>query len=126
MKVAILGESAADEAAVRTIVGGLLAAPIEPVSLAPLRSRGWPSVRDVLPAMLQGLHYRSDADGLVVVVDSNDSQTHGPSHEGGTLDDRCRICQLRQVTKTTQERLATVPARVAIKVAIGMAVPACN
>ena len=74
--------------------------------------------------MLQELHYRSDAEGLIVVVDSNDSPMHGPSHEGGTLDDRCRICQLRQVTKTTQQRLATVPARVAIKVAIGMAVPA--
>jgi len=73
MKVAIYGESPADEAALRILVDGLLGAPTEAIGFPWLKSRGWPSILQNLPKVLQYLHYQTDAQGLVVVVDSNRS-----------------------------------------------------
>jgi hypothetical protein len=48
----------------------------ESVIHAGLRHRGWPTVRTVLPAVLKELHYHTDADGFVLIVDSNGSPPH--------------------------------------------------
>ena len=68
LKLALLSESPADEAALRVLVGAVLG----PFTVVPpsLRARGWPSVEQVLPPILRHLHFRTEADGLVVVVDS--------------------------------------------------------
>ena len=94
MKLAILSESPADEAALRVLVEYVLGAPFTTVHSA-LRARGWPSVEQVLPAILRYLHFQTEADGLVVVVDADDSPVHTIEHEApGYHHPLCRICRL--------------------------------
>lgn len=125
MKLAVLSESPADEAAVRVLTDAILGRATEPVATTRLRTRGWPAVRDVLQAVVSHLHYRTDAEGLVVVVDSDDSPVHEPSHEtaGAPMAD-CRLCELRTAIVAVRARLNPIPGRPTLKVAVGLAVPA--
>ncbi|MEO6994654.1 MAG: hypothetical protein ABI273_13665, partial [Lacunisphaera sp.] len=52
MKLAVLSESPADEAALLVLVEGVLGSPFTTVGSS-LRARGWPSVEQVLPAILR-------------------------------------------------------------------------
>jgi hypothetical protein len=123
MKVVVLSESSADEAAIRILVNGVLGKETEDVPSLPLRSRGWPYVHRVLPTVIKFLHYRTDAEALVVIADSDDSTIHQSSHEqAGGEESRCRLCQLRNVFKET--KLGSVPGRAELKSAVGLAVPA--
>jgi hypothetical protein len=135
MKLAILSESPADEAALRVLVGFVLGAPIELVAPT-LRARGWPSVEQVLPSVLRHLHFNTTAEGLVVVVDSDDSPVHTPEHEAqGYHHPLCRVCRLRAVFRRTLRNLpaprphfgpaeAAAPGRGRVLRAVGLAVPA--
>jgi hypothetical protein len=69
MKLVVLSESDSDESFLRILAEGLLGQPLEFVPLK-LRSRGWPAVRSVLPAVFQHVYYQTDAQGLLVVVDA--------------------------------------------------------
>lgn len=71
MKVVVLGESSADEAAVRVLVDEILRVQTTGGDVLNLRARGWPAVRGVLSAVIKQLHYRTDVEGLVVLADSN-------------------------------------------------------
>ena len=127
MRVAVLSESPADEAAIRILTEGLLGRQTQAVGLPPLRTRGWPSVLHVIPAVLSHLHYQTHAEALVVVADANHSPMHRATHEQPVgIDSTCRLCQLRQRVEQTQNRLRSVPGRQpqVIQTAIGMAVPA--
>lgn len=125
MKVAILSESPADDAAIRILTEAILATKTEIVLHAGLRTRGWPSVRSVFPAVLKQLHYHTDADGLVLVVDSNGTPIHQPAHEqrGGEVR-ACRLCQLRAIRDEVLNQLKPRVAFPALKIAVGLAVPA--
>lgn len=125
MKVAILSESTADEAAIRILIDQLLGHKTEAVVPHRMRSRGWPYTRQVLPAFIKYLHYRTDADAFAVVVDSDDSPVHEKAHEAsGKQDERCRLCQLRARYDQVVAQLKPIPNRSVIKAAIGLAVPA--
>jgi len=109
MKLAILSESPADEAALQVLVAGVLHAPFTTVQAA-LRARGWPSVEQVLPAIVRHLHFNTDTDGLVVVCDTDDSPVHTPDHEApGYFHPQCRVCRLRGAFRRTTRNLP--PAR---------------
>ena len=124
MKLAILSESPADEAALRVLVGYVLGAPFVTVQPA-LRARGWPSVEQVLPAILRHLHFNTAADGLVVVVDSDDTVVHNDAHEApGYFHPLCRICRLRSVFRRTLKNLPPAHGRTRVLRAVGLAVPA--
>lgn len=124
MKVALLSESPADEAALRLIAEGVLAQPIDPVQ-PPLRARGWPSVAQVLPVMLRHLHFRTDADGIVVLVDADDSVVHTVDHERpGYFHPGCRLCELRAIVRQTLKHLPPAHGRARLLSAVGLAVPA--
>jgi len=124
MKVAILSESPADEAAIRILVDGLLGTKTGSVSHAGLRSRGWPSVRQVLPAVLLQLHYHTDADGFVLVVDSNGTPPHEADHEfPGKTDPKCRLCELRRIAQEILGKARPRQASAPLKTAIGLAIP---
>ena len=71
MKVAILSESPADEAAIRILIDGIIGGPTQPADMPPIRTRGVSGVFTILPTVLKHLHYRTDADALVIVVDSD-------------------------------------------------------
>jgi hypothetical protein len=125
MRVAILSESSADEAAIRILLDGILGKQTEEIKPPQLRSRGWPSVIRVLPTVLKFLHYQTDAEALVVIADSDDSPTHQSTHdEAEGANQQCRLCQLRGVVSVETNNLRPVIGRNQIKTAIGLAVPA--
>lgn len=125
MKVAVLSESPADEAAVRILTDAILRTPTEAIATYTLRTRGWPAVRKALPTVLMHLTYQTEAEGLVVVVDSDGSTIHEPTHGvPGKAPTDCRICQLHGIVDQQRRSLRTVPGRHPVRVAIGLAVPA--
>jgi hypothetical protein len=119
----VLSESPADEAAVRLLAEAILGQSTQVVHPKRLQTRGWPAVLHVLPNVLRYLHYRTDAEGLIVVVDSDKSPLHRSDepHESTTCE--CRRCQLREVALRTQVELQARFSRAAIKLATGLAVP---
>ena len=125
MKLAVLSESPADEAALRIIAEGVLGTTTQPIEPPRLRSRGWPSVLQVLPAVLKHLYYCTDAEALAVVVDSDDSALHQAAHDEaeGSRED-CRLCRLRECVTQVRAGLTQVAGRPPLKTAIGLAGPA--
>jgi hypothetical protein len=116
MRVAILSESSADESALRIIVDALLGVRTTPVAMN-LESRGWPAVRNILPAISKMLQYRTDAEALVVVVDSN--------HTYLSRDEpKNRLREFQVLVQRSRQQLINVPGRVPLKIAIGVAAPA--
>lgn len=124
MNIALLSESPADEAALRVLVGYVLGGRFNRVAPT-LRARGWPSVELVLPAILRHLHFNTNADGLVVVVDSDDSPVHTTEHEApGYHHPYCRICRLRTVFRRVTKNLPPAQGRDRVLRAVGLCVPA--
>lgn len=125
MRVSVISESAADEAAVRILVEGILQRPTETILSARSRPGGWTPIPRILPAVLRELHYHTDAEGLILVVDSNDSPAHQAAHDQPSGAHRdCRLCILRDIAAQVQRGLRPVAGRAAIRTAIGLAVPA--
>jgi hypothetical protein len=124
MKVALLSESPADEAALRVLVAAVLRA--TPGFVAPgFRARGWPNVAQVMPAVIRHLHFNTDTDALVVVVDSDDSPLHTVAHDApGYFHPQCRMCQLRAVYRQTTKKFPRAHGRDRVLRAVGIAVPA--
>ena len=124
MKLALLSESPADEAALRVLVEAVLGSSFTLVQSS-LRARGWPSVEQVLPPILRYLHFNTDADGLVVVVDSDDSPVHTVEHEAPSYyHPFCRICRLRAVFRRVLKNLPPAHGRDRVLRAVGVAIPA--
>jgi hypothetical protein len=124
MKLAVLSESGADEAAVRILVEAIVQETTEPVSASRLATRGWPSVVQVLPAVLRYLHYRTDTEAFVVVADSNHSPLHEPAHESEAASHMdCRLCRLHSVVNRVLGELQGQGNRPVLKVGVGLAAP---
>lgn len=124
MKIVFFGESPADQAAMSVFAEGVLGEPPEPPGMA-VEGHGVTGVLIALFGVFRGVYYNSDAEGLVVVVDSDDTELHRSDHDkpgnGGT---NCRLCQARRSIAKAREPLKARPGRPALKVAIGLAVPA--
>ncbi len=127
MKYCVLGEDDADEAGIGILVDGILGLPgtvVPAKGSLRRRSGGWGSVGKVLPSVLRELYYNTDAGGLVVVLDSDDSPIHQPPHDDPNQAVReCRLCRLRAIVTETMARLDT-PGRPPLRAASGLAVPA--
>lgn len=124
MRVAVLGESAPDEVAIKVLVEGLLGREVHDIPGPPLRRRGWSAVHAVLPTVIKALHYRSSADALIVIVDADESDVHRAAHESEPAEDGCRLCSLRAVVRATRRTLRPRPSGPELRVAVGLAVPA--
>jgi hypothetical protein len=124
MKIALLSESPADEAALRELVTAVLRMP--PRFVAPgFRARGWPNVAQVLPAVIRHLHFNTDTDVLLVNVDSDDSVVHTPPHDAPNyFHPRCRMCELRGIFRRTMKRFPPAHGRDRLLRVVGVAVPA--
>lgn len=120
IKLALLSESPADEAAIGVLVQAVLGRPFRRVHPS-LRARGWPSVLQVLPAIVRHLHFNTDVAGLVVVVDSDDTVVHTAEHDHHP---RCRLCQLRAAFRRTVKKFPPAHGRERVFQAMGLAVPA--
>jgi hypothetical protein len=124
MKVAILSESPADEAALRELVAGVLGGAVR-FTAPGLRARGWPQVGQLVPAVIRHLHFNTDTDALVVVADSDDSVVHSPAHDDpDRFHPQCRMCQLRAIFRQTVKKLPPARGRERVLRGIGVAVPA--
>jgi hypothetical protein len=125
MKLAIYSESPADEAAIRILANAILGRETQAMDPPPLRARGWPSVRDLLPAVYKHLYYQTDADGLIVVVDSDRAQIHHADHERpDAAPNTCRLCELRRVVARLQGSVRERQGRGPLRIGVGVATPA--
>jgi len=117
MRVAILSESSADESALRIVVDAVLGIKTSPASNLSLRSRGWQAVKTVLLANANYLHYRTDADALVVLVDSNHTYVSPDKVEN-------RLKDFQKLVEQCQRQFRPMSGRVPLKIALGVAAPA--
>jgi hypothetical protein len=124
MKIAVVSESSTDEAAVKILVDAIVGHETELFSLR-ARPNGWPHVLNLLPNIIIGLHYGTDVEALVVVVDSDESPIHRSAHETPEAQNPdCRLCLLRNTVRGKLAQLHAVPNRITMKSGLGLAVPA--
>ncbi len=87
--------------------------------------QNWPNVIQVLPAIMRHLQFRTDARGLIVVVDSDDTPIHDDDHEDpDRYWEECRLCQIEKVIRQTRRKWRLPKGRKPLLVATGLAVPA--
>jgi hypothetical protein len=124
MKIGYYCESPADQAAMAVFVEGILGTPPESINLD-LEAHSQPAFFAALNGVFRGVHYNSDAEGLIVVADGDDTEVHSPAHDapGGSAE-HCRICQVRKIIAQARRQLKPRQGRPELKVAIGLAVPA--
>ena len=124
MKIGYFCESPADQAAMAVFTEGLLGQPPEPINMD-LEAHSVPAFFSALDGVFRGVHYNSDAEGLIVVVDCDDTPMHDPAHDKpGSNEERCRLCQVRKIITQVQKQLKPRKGRPELKVAIGLTVPA--
>ncbi len=124
MKIGYFSESPADQAALAVFTEGILGQAPEPINMD-LEGHGVPGVLSALDGVLRGLHYNSDAEGLVVVVHSDDTEIHTADHDKPSgSSDRCRLCQIRTITARARNQLKPRQGRPMLKIAVGLTVPA--
>jgi hypothetical protein len=125
MKIAVVSESPADEAAIKILVRAIVGSESEFFSLR-TRPNGWTKMFDLLPNIISGLHYGNpDVEGFVVVMDSDESPPHQKTHEQfHEWNPECRLCQLRGSVRSALNRLRPLASRNELKTALGLAVPA--
>jgi len=125
MKIAVVSESPADEAAIKILVDTLLAQETELVSPLRLRPGGWPHVLTLLPSIAKALHYNTNAEGIAVVVDSDRSPVHRLGHPSDQdCHSQCRLCLLRATFRNSLATVSPISNRRTLKTAVGLAVPA--
>ncbi|MGH7975261.1 MAG: hypothetical protein ACREC8_01225 [Limisphaerales bacterium] len=76
----------------------------------------------MLRSVLLELHYNTDAEGFVLIVDSNGSPSHLASHENAR-DAKCRLCQLQRIVQEVQQQVRPRQHQAPLKIALGLAVP---
>jgi hypothetical protein len=124
MKIAIVSESSANEAAIKILVDAIVGSES---ALFPLRTRahGWTTVFPLLEKIIPALHYgHPDVEALVVVMDSDDTPVHRNIHDVPNNENlACRLCKLRAVVNSTLTGMQPLPNRRPLKTALGLAVP---
>jgi hypothetical protein len=124
MKIGFYCESPADQAALRIFTEGILGETPEPISMD-LEGHGFSGILKGLDGVFRGVHYNSDAEALVIVIDRDDSETHDPSHnDPGQFPEDCRYCEIRRIIERARKQLKPRTGREPVRVAIGLAVPA--
>ncbi len=123
MKIAIVSESPADEAAIKILVDAIVGIESELFSFR-TRPNGWTRIFPLLPKIIKHLHYGYEVEGLVVVMDSDESPIHVRAHEVDLANRECRLCRLRETVRNELSKMRPLPNRSDLKTALGLAVPA--
>jgi len=125
MKIALLSESSADEAAVSILIEGLLGRSIQRVRFPEPPTRGWRGVFKAIEPTLRNLHYCTQTEALVVTLDSDESPVHRKDQgESNKCDPNCRLCNLREKIESVQASLRPRQGLGPIRIVLGIAVPA--
>src|SRR5260221_6824348 len=89
-----------------------------------LEGHGVTVLLNALDGVFRGVHYNSDAEAWVIVVDCDDTELHDVTHDvPGGDNERCRLCQARKIINPAQNQLKPRKDKPPLKVAIGLAVP---
>ncbi len=124
MKIAILSESPADEAAVKILVEKILDRTIEVVTRR-FRPSGLQAAINNVPSALKDMHYQRTADALIVAIDSDNSPVHLSDHSPADHAKLgCRFCSLDLLIEETLRHLRPIPSQPKIQTAMAVAVPA--
>jgi hypothetical protein len=124
MKLAIVSESSADETAIATLVAGVLGTPIDVASFLVRKGGGWTTLMRALPSIVPAIYYATDVEGVVIVLDSDDSPIHDPDHDPADPNNAyCRICGITQLVARAKARLHDRPIDRPLRFAFGLAVP---
>lgn len=125
MKLGIISESDADEAALGILIPVIVGVPVEIIPRVWPPPGGWSSALAALSTAMNHLYYRTDADALVVVIDSDDTPIHTTEHEPpNQASQKCRACQFLENIDRLKSNLARRPVEKPFVVAVGLAVPA--
>jgi hypothetical protein len=82
-------------------------------------------VKTVLPSVLKQVNYHTDAEGFVMVVDSNGEPPHSKEHEPPNAPEaECRLCQLRRICEQIRGNFPPRGTLPPLKIVLGLAVPA--
>lgn len=123
MKIGYYGESPADQAALAVFVEGLLGKAPEPINMD-LEAHSVPGYFSALDGVYRGVHYNSDAEGLILVVDCDDTTLHEITHDPhGSDEESCRFCKIHKIIARAKKQLKPRQGRPELKVAIGLTVP---
>jgi hypothetical protein len=124
MRIAIVSESPADEAAIKILVDSIVGSESDLFSFR-TRPDGWTRIFPLLPNIIKHLHFGYEVEGLVVVMDSDESPIHNNTHEEADVENPdCRLCRLRETVRNELSKLRPLPNRPSLKTALGLAVPA--
>src|SRR6266852_3197067 len=105
MKIGYYCEQQADQAAMAVFTEGILGEPPEPINI-PLEARSVPAFFSALDGVFRGVHYNSDAEGLIIVVDCDKTALHDLAHDAtGGGDEDCRLCQARKIITKARKQL---------------------
>jgi hypothetical protein len=122
MNVAVFSESPIDEAVLRIFIDGTLGIQTSSAELFKLRARGWPTILKNIGPVLRHLHYRSLAELLVIVADSNNHELHSAAHHP-TPHQNCRHCLLESAAAKASQSLQSIQPWHPIKFAIAVPCP---
>jgi hypothetical protein len=122
MKIGFYCESPADRVAMAVFTEGILGEPPEPICMD-LEAHSVPGFFAALDGVFRGVHYNSDAEALVIVVDCDDKEPHDQNHNAIEDGERCRLCQARKIIDRARKQLKPRQGRPELKVAIGLPVP---
>ena len=91
-----------------------------------LQGHGIGGVMRGLDGVFRGVHFNSDAEGLVIVVDSDDEDLHELDHDFASgKSGSCRLCKCQNIIDRARKQFNKArPHGQELKVAIGLAVPA--
>src|SRR5262245_31184060 len=105
MKIGYFCESLADQAAMAEFTAGIFVQPSEPISMD-LAAHGVPGFFRALDGVFRGVHFNSDAEGLVIVADCDDTELHEASHDAPGHDTKdCRMCEIRKILTRAKNQL---------------------
>ena len=125
MKVGLVSESPADDAAIQILLEAISGQQIEPIGRARIRAGGWPSMLQAIQVEYTRLCYHTDAQAIIAVADSDDSAIHEIAHDRSHSDfENCRFCLLSERIRHTRSRLRPRPDGHQVYSAVGLAVPA--
>jgi hypothetical protein len=121
MKLAVFSESETDDLVIMRLAGALRPEGVSRVPLPRLRARGWDALLNGVGAVLKHVYFRTDADALAIVADSDNSEVHNLNH--GSANVGCRHCILTEKLDRLQQFLPPITGRARLKVAVAVATP---
>ena len=123
MRVVVVGESPYDRAAVLALSEIVVGQPLVPLDGPPLIAHGADAAIKLVTAVVHNA-VTEGADGLIVVVDGDDTTAHKPDHRRGQLEESCRLCRIHAKIDRALHDMRFRLGNRQFRTAAGIAIPA--